>query len=411
MYLVFVLSLALLALGLCENVRHQRNLRRIPVRILVNGTRGKSGVTRLVAGALREAGFRTIAKTTGSEARIILGDGTEIPVKRPFGARITEQKALARLAVAHGAEALVVECMAVRAESQMVMQRQLVRATIGVITNVRVDHVEEMGATGRDTASALSFSIPEDGTLVTTDPRFAGTARRVVITDSSRVDDATLARFSWPVFAENVALALDVAAELGIDGETALRGMVAAKPDIGALGLFELVSPSFRAILVNGFAANDVVSTRLVWEKASNWLSGGSSGSSSGGKREPSAGSLPGDLPVFLLYNNRADREYRVAEFLGLPSSVRSLAGVAVSGDHARKVAASFSRRGIKSFALPGEIDCETLLGNLQVRAGGDYVLFGVGNIQGMGRKLVEHCRERGTPLEWRGEGRCFANR
>ncbi len=437
MYLVFILSLALLALGLGENILHQRNLRRIPVRILVNGTRGKSGVTRLIAGALREAGYRTIAKTTGSDARVILGDGTEIPVKRPFGARITEQKALARLAVANGAEALVVECMAVRAESQMVMQRQLVRATIGVITNVRVDHIEEMGPTGEDTASALALSIPEDGTLVTTDPRFAGAARRVVIADSSRVDDKTLARFSWPVFAENVALALDVAAELGIDRETALAGMAAAEPDIGALGLFELRTPSFRAFVVNGFAANDVLSTRLVWERvserlrdaaralAAQGLPGGAGIAETGGLAGGSgtvadAGAMPAadspcGLPVFILYNNRADREYRVAEFLALPSSIRGLMGVAVVGDHARKVARMFGGRGIETLAFSRGEDCDAILSTLGRIAGPNpgsaFVLFGVGNIQGMGRKLVDYCRERGNPLDWRREDGCFANR
>ena len=251
--LVIILSLALLILGLCENFFHQRNLRTIPIRILVNGTRGKSSVTRLIAGALREAGYRTIAKTTGSEAMIILEDGTEIPVKRPLGPRITEQKALAGLAVRHHADALVVECMAVRAESQLVLQRHLLRSTIGVITNVRVDHIDEMGKTLEETASALSFAIPKDGTLVTTDPRFAGKARRVALVDTSKISAETLERFPYPSFAENVALACQVAEELGIDREVALRGMVKAKPDIGVLTMSLVESPSFKAIFINGF--------------------------------------------------------------------------------------------------------------------------------------------------------------
>jgi hypothetical protein len=40
----------------------------IPVRIHVNGIRGKSSVTRLIAAALREAGIRTVAKTTARRA-------------------------------------------------------------------------------------------------------------------------------------------------------------------------------------------------------------------------------------------------------------------------------------------------------------------------------------------------------
>ncbi|CAN5555367.1 hypothetical protein BH23CHL5_BH23CHL5_06000 [soil metagenome] len=55
--------------------RHQRRLKQLDVRVHVNGIRGKSTVTRLVASVLREGGFVTIAKTTGSAARMIGPDG------------------------------------------------------------------------------------------------------------------------------------------------------------------------------------------------------------------------------------------------------------------------------------------------------------------------------------------------
>jgi gamma-polyglutamate synthase len=389
--LVIILSAALCVLGIVENILHQRNLRKIPVRILVNGTRGKSSVTRLIAGALREAGYRTIAKTTGSEARIIIEDGTEIPVLRPLGPRIIEQKALARLAVRHHANALVVECMAIRPESQMVMQRQLVRATIGVITNVRVDHIEEMGPTLNDTASALSFSIPSEGTLVTSDSRFAGAAGRVVVVDPSQVGSETLSRFSYPVFAENVSLALQVAAELGISRETALQGMTGARPDLGVLKLFKVESPLFKAVFINGFAANDVESTVLVWEEAS--------------------AIVPADLPVIMLYNNRMDREYRIAEFLKLPQKIKKPCLVAVVGEHQDKVAKLFSKQGLETLAFKSGTTSEELLAAFGAKIGAAFLLFGVGNIYGIGKDLVAYCAEHGSAIDWRREGKCFRNR
>lgn len=391
MQLVIILGLALFALGLCENFLHQRNLGKIPIRILVNGTRGKSSVTRLIAGALREAGYRTIAKTTGSEARIIIEDGTEIPVNRRLGPRITEQKPLARLALRHHADALVVECMAVRPESQMVMQRQLVRATIGVITNVRVDHIDEMGSTLDDTAAALSFAIPQNGTLVTTDPRFAKAARRVVVVDASQIASETLSRFPYPVFAENVSLALQVAAELGIDRETALRGMTRAKPDIGVLKLFRVEAASFQAIVINGFAANDLLSTEQVWAEASN--------------------RVPADLPLILLYNNRNDREYRINEFLKLPQKTKKPLLVAAVGEHGGKVAKMFSRQGLETVAFKPRTTSEELLASLGEKVGGAFLLFGVGNIQGTGKSLVTYCMEHGSQYDWGREGECFRNR
>ncbi|HHS51000.1 MAG TPA: poly-gamma-glutamate synthase PgsB, partial [candidate division Zixibacteria bacterium] len=93
-----------------EYRRHTRNIERIGIRIHVNGTRGKSSVTRLIAGALREAGVRTVAKTTGSLPQLILPDGTEEPIVRLGSPNIHEQIGIIRKAVALGAEALVIEC-------------------------------------------------------------------------------------------------------------------------------------------------------------------------------------------------------------------------------------------------------------------------------------------------------------
>ena len=66
-FLVFALCIA----GILEHQFHLRSLSHIPLRIHVNGTRGKSSVTRLVAAGLREGGLRTFAKTTGTATSVI----------------------------------------------------------------------------------------------------------------------------------------------------------------------------------------------------------------------------------------------------------------------------------------------------------------------------------------------------
>ncbi len=73
---------ALVALGWIERRLHRRRLARIPIRIHVNGTRGKSSVTRLIAGGLRAGGIVTCAKTTGTLARLILPGGQQRPIAR-----------------------------------------------------------------------------------------------------------------------------------------------------------------------------------------------------------------------------------------------------------------------------------------------------------------------------------------
>ena len=89
--LLCVLFVALIVWGALENYRHRQNLKRIRIRIHVNGTQGKSSVTRLIAAALREAGLVTCAKTTGTLARMILPDGREVPIFRPAGPNVIEQ--------------------------------------------------------------------------------------------------------------------------------------------------------------------------------------------------------------------------------------------------------------------------------------------------------------------------------
>ena len=60
-----------------ENILHLRTLKKIPVRIHVNGTRGKSSVARLIAAGMRGAGLRTCVKTTGTDARMIDPESNE----------------------------------------------------------------------------------------------------------------------------------------------------------------------------------------------------------------------------------------------------------------------------------------------------------------------------------------------
>lgn len=109
----------LLVAGVVEQRRHFTNLNRIPTRVLVNGIRGKSSITRLCAGALRGGDLVTVAKTTGTAARFIHPDATEEPVYRKFGlANVVEQIGIVRRAAAYNPDALVIECMAVMPPSR-----------------------------------------------------------------------------------------------------------------------------------------------------------------------------------------------------------------------------------------------------------------------------------------------------
>ncbi|MFI8515864.1 poly-gamma-glutamate synthase PgsB [Streptomyces sp. NPDC085460] len=276
LYLYFVLLIScvfLLIAGIVEQRRHYAALHVIPARVLVNGIRGKSSITRLCAGALRGGGLVTVAKTTGTAARFIHPDATEEPVYRKFGiANVVEQIGIVRRAAAYRPHALVIECMAVMPALQEVNQSKLIRSTIGVLCNVREDHLAEMGPTLDDVARSLCRSMPENGICVTAEKeRFSilqeeADARncRLVYADPDSVTDAELRGFSWFTFKENVAIALAVAELLGVERQVALQGMYDAPPDPGVLSVERYATPTgSRLAFANVFAANDPESTLM----------------------------------------------------------------------------------------------------------------------------------------------------
>ncbi|MEO0086118.1 MAG: poly-gamma-glutamate synthase PgsB [candidate division WOR-3 bacterium] len=272
----FLLLLASFFIGYClmEYALHRRNLRRIPIRIQVNGTRGKSSVTRLIAAGLRAGGLRVAAKVTGTRPRFIVGDREEYPVRRIGRANIAEELRMVRLAKRRSAQALVIECMALVPYYQWVENRLLVRPTHGVITNVRADHLDVMGPTVSDVGQALANTIPRRGKFFTAERgkplevlrRRVPPATDLTVTDATTVTDAEMTGFSYVEHKENVALALAVCASCGVAREAALAGMKRSLPDSGVMRIIRIEEPGRKMEVVNTMAANDPDSIGMLWE-------------------------------------------------------------------------------------------------------------------------------------------------
>lgn len=277
-YLLLV-TLVIVLVGLWEAYRLKKNLSKIAIRIHVNGTRGKSSVTRLIAGALREKAIITCAKTTGTLPRIIFPDGSEYPVFRPSGARLNEQARIVSVAADCHAQALVMECMALQPPLQWLSESKLIKATHGVITNARADHLDVMGPREKDVALALAGTTPVHGRLFTAEKRHLSVfvdacrdRRAQLITvgenEVAAIKDDEMLHFSYMEHKENVALALRVCLDLGIDRETALKGMWKALPDPGATTISHIRFFGRHIYFVNGFSANDPESTERLWNMA-----------------------------------------------------------------------------------------------------------------------------------------------
>jgi poly-gamma-glutamate synthase PgsB/CapB len=288
-----------------EARRHHRRIGALEYRIHVNGIRGKSTVTRIIAGMFREAGYVTVAKSTGTFAAVINTQGADEPIERKGPATILEQIEVCKKYVTPEVQTLVIECMALKPEYQEVSERMIVRSNIGVLTNVREDHQDVMGETLPEIARSLLSTCPYNGILITSDqnPEILEVMRDVcrqrnselLVADPEWVTDDELARFDYIAFKENVAIAVAIAQIVGIDREVAMNGIVRADPDPGVLRMKELRIGDKKVTWANLFAVNDRESMSVAMEKLVPYMT----------DHTTTVGIL----------NNRADRERRAIQF------------------------------------------------------------------------------------------------
>ncbi|HMB46464.1 MAG TPA: poly-gamma-glutamate synthase PgsB [Candidatus Methanoperedens sp.] len=274
-FILIVLFVFAWIFGRREQNQHLKNINHIPIRIHVNGIRGKSTVTRLIGGILREADLKTLTKTTGKMARIIDLDGSETPINRKAKPNIREQIDIINLSVEKRIDALVMECMAVQPELQRVSEVKMIRSTIGVITNVRTDHLDVMGPTLEDVAKSLCNSIPKNGIVVTAESKFLHIIQeharkvktKVIKVIPEKIDDELLISFSYLNFKENIAIALEVSRLLNIPDDVAIRGMLKTEPDPGLMRIYQPKINGKVFTFVNAFGVNDKDSTTMVYNE------------------------------------------------------------------------------------------------------------------------------------------------
>ena len=272
-----ILIILLVTFGIIEFQIHLQSLNNIPLRIHVNGTRGKSSVTRLIAAGLREAGIKTYAKVTGTSPRVIDNKGIDRIIHRLRLPSIGEQVRLMRFFAKEKPSAVVMECMAVQPQYQWIAEHQMIKAHIGVITNVRPDHLEEMGPTENDVAMSLCNTVPINSTLITGESDKPEILKKVaknnntafIKSDEKSIKKEELNRFTYIEHPSNIAVALDACKLAGVKRSVALDGMQKVRPDSGALIFWELFKENKMIKFVNGMAANDPVSTLQIWYQIS----------------------------------------------------------------------------------------------------------------------------------------------
>ena len=220
--------------------RNVARLQRIPLRILVTGSRGKSSTVRLIHAALSEGGVPTLGKMTGTASRELDTAGTERPTNRVGQVSILEMLETVNRSFRRDAvvpQAIVLECMAVTPDLIEMCTDDIVRPHVSVVTNALWDHLEEQGTTLQDIAISLSRTMTGAEVAITAEHREAtrsvlayearvhGCAFDAVSGDQVPADILERLRGAHP---DNVAMALAATAFAGVDPETAVRGMETA---------------------------------------------------------------------------------------------------------------------------------------------------------------------------------------
>ncbi|TXC76115.1 poly-gamma-glutamate synthase PgsB [Luteibaculum oceani] len=382
---IVLITVSLLVYGVLEYQRHQFYLRKIPIRIHVNGTRGKSSVTRLVGAGLRAGGLKTLTKVTGTFPRLVSSDGTEVAIHRKAGANILEQLDIVKYCAKNNYDVLLIECMALQPIYQKITEHQMIKATHGVITNIRLDHLDVMGPRLENVAEAISNTVPKNSKLYTAEDRFGGLLTEkskkrnseIYFSDLGQVSQQDMKGFTYLEHASNVALALDICEDLGVDKTVALEAMKKSVPDEGVLRKYEIDVSQKKIVYYNGLAANDIESSIMIWKNIS---------------------SIEDFDAGYLLLNGRKDRKDRTISLLSGFSSV-ALDGLIICGDNvelSRSIALKHGFLEDKVHVI-SSYDPEVRFNQIMEFIASNSMIFSVGNMGAGGAEMSEYFAQKRT--------------
>jgi len=334
--------------------------------IHVNGIRGKSTTTRLIDSGFRSLGYKTFSKTTGTIATIINTDNKDVPIKRLGNANIREQIKMMKEAYKEKAEVIILECMAVNPELQKISEERILKADATLITNVREDHIMDMGENLDGIADALSNTIPTDGYLIVNPSKYTDFFKekaqkkntKVVISDEYKGED------HLDTFDENIALALALSKALSLDTSIFFEGMKKYHHDIGAFETIKLGD----TIFLNGLSINDPESIKEMYTDLSKKYN-------------------QDDITIFL--NNRNDRPTRVLQHIEMMKEMKCKKLI-IFGSNPNYVKRKIEK---ERKDLPIEI-----LKNIEDLKK-EKIIYAIGNIGGKGMKVLEYFRKFGERI------------
>ncbi|MCF8435599.1 MAG: hypothetical protein K9G57_02040 [Ignavibacteriales bacterium] len=358
----FFLALTFLTLLLffAEKTLIKKLQKKISKRVLVNGTRGKSSVTRLLLSNIRD-GLTGIAKITGDEPRIFYSDGTNQLIKRIGPARISEQIKVLFRAVRFNSEFLAIENMSVSPEL-MIQEARIIEPEIYIVTNVRNDHQEEFGGDISAIMNAFFEAIPHKSRVITSDHEFykfcleRGMDSGRLIYSDSRTDE---------YLESNLNLAHKTLKMLGIDNDS-LKAISKPKE---SLKITKTIG-GCNIDMYPAFSANDCISLDFLLPKVNLTRQ-------KSGKR-------------VLLFNTRADRPLRTLEFIDWIKEHPDIDSILIFGTHKEYGYRILKKKFGEKITIQKESSVPfTAILQDYIKTEKQLEIIGLGNYKGAGERLT----------------------
>lgn len=370
----FILITIFLLYFVSEKIKNNKNRKKLKYLIHVNGIRGKSTVSRLIDAALREAGYKVFTKVTGTSPRIIDTYGVEKEILRKGKANIREQIKALNWAAREKAEILILECMAVKPEFQKISEKNILNADITVITNVREDHLDEMGGNLDEIAKSLAKTIPNNGKIFTSDEKYYSFFKEEASKKNSMaiLSNKIKEEYENIDFPNNIALVIDICKHMGISEEMALKGMKKYKRDSGVFKVIDTEINNKKISFINAMAANDPTSTGIILKKVileDYWK----------------------NRQKILLLNNRKDRMSRTEQHIKFINKNKEFFDkIIIFGENKKILKNMFFKENLNLEKIEFEKDIK-FLDSLKE----DSAIFATGNICGKGQELVDFFEKR----------------
>jgi poly-gamma-glutamate synthase PgsB/CapB len=377
MLTVTVILASVICLLILEKRMIQRNINYLSLRIHVNGTRGKSSVTEYIAAGIDSSGQRVIAKITGIIPTLIC-DGTRKKINRYGTARVQEQLDTIRLARRNRVKNMVLECMSVAPELQK-LEASVFQPHLYIITNIKDDHRESMGKSLEEQADAICSAIPANCKVITGERQFfhkikeKANARNSTVIAAEETDPYLNISLPPGVFRENIAIALTVCREAGIEPDMAIKGIVNCI--LNSESPLITVKKREKTIrFLNAFSVNDADSTSSFieqWKKA-----------------------LDHQGAISIIFNTRADRPIRTEMLSGWIAS-QNFERLLLTGSHIGRAKSCLKKAGVEKHRMEvwGKRCLHNLKADLIKNLDDGSLVVGLGNIGGEGFNIINELK------------------